>query len=285
MPTVLELLTLSDDYLKKKGISSSRLNAELLLADILKCKRLDLYLNYDKPLKTKEIDEYREYIRRRSKFEPLQYIVGNVEFYGYEFFVTKDVLIPRQETESLIEIVIQECKDIAEPVILDIGTGSGNIAITLLHELKNANVVAIDISENALDVARNNAKKHKVGDRIQFLQYDLMTQSNSIDNRFHVIVSNPPYVSNVEYDGLQKEIVGYEPKFAVTDNYDGFSFYKSIAQKAKDYFMDRGKIIVEVGAEQAEDVKKIFAEQNLSDIRSEKDLLGIERVVVATYCK
>ena len=195
MLTVLESIKLSTEYLQKKGIESPRINAELLLANILNCKRLDLYLKFDQPLKEGEINLYREFISRRGKFEPLQYITGTVEFFGLEFKVNKSVLIPRPETEILVETIIDSAEKKENIDILDIGTGSGNIAIAVAKNLPNSKICAIDNNSEALQIAKDNAKLNSVEDRIEFMNDSILNGIIRSAKKYDIIVSNPPYVS------------------------------------------------------------------------------------------
>lgn len=279
--TILEAINLSADYLEKKGIDSARLNAEILLADILNCPRMNLYLSFDRPMKKNEIDIYREYISRRGAFEPYQYITGKVEFYGLEFSVNKNVLIPRQETEILVEEVLKTItsSDKPEVSILDIGTGSGNIAVSLAANSEKVQVNAVDISESALEVAGKNAAAHNVAERITFTRNDILNGNNAKGKTFDVIVSNPPYVGSEEYPGLQKEIVEHEPKEALTDNKDGYSFYEAITQLAGNRLNSGGRLYYEVGFDQANNVKEILKKNGLINITAFKDYLGHDRVI------
>ncbi len=280
MLTVLESINLSAEYLEKKGIESSRTNAELLLADILDCKRLDLYLKYDRPLSDDEKKIYREYISRRGKFEPLQYILGYVEFYGLKFFVNPDVLIPRPETEILVETIINRHDKNAELKILDIGTGSGNIPITLAKHFPDSTVVSIDISSAALEVARKNSELNETVEACEFkLTNILEMNTEEIIGDFDIIVSNPPYVSLKEFETLQKEIIHFEPQKAVTDNGDGLKFYEHITQLAKDLLTENGTLYFELGKGQVENVMGYFKKQEYKNITSVKDYLNIDRVI------
>lgn len=279
MHTVLELLNLTTTFFEQKGIDSARLNAELLLAETLKCKRLDLYLAFDKPVKDEEVNHFREFIRRRGNREPLQYILGYVDFYGLNFFVNKDVLIPRQETEILVETIINHTDKETELNIMDIGTGSGIIAVCLANNLPNVKIIAVDKSKEALTIAKQNAEKNNVAERITFIEIDVLNTSLAVNTKFDIIVSNPPYVSQKEFSSLQKEIVSHEPDFAVTDFSDGLIFYRKIIVSAKTLLNENGKIFFEVGAGQAEEVKSIFKENNFSSMQIWKDYGGIERVV------
>ena len=278
MLTVLESLKLSTEYLEKKGIESARLNAELLLAEILNCKRLDLYLKFDQPLRENEVDIYREWISRRGKFEPLQYIIGRVEFYGMQFKVTRDVLIPRSETEILVEEVINFAKDKSGLRILDIGTGSGNIPIALAKHLTNAEITSVDVSANAIEVAKENALLNNVESKVEFILSDINYLKIETD-LFDIVISNPPYISAEEYPALQKEIVDYEPSIALTDSNDGLNFYRTITEKSKSFLKKEGIIFFEIGKEQFDDVEKILLKNNFLNIKITKDYQQIERVI------
>ncbi len=281
MLTVLDSIKLSEEYLQKKEIEAPRINAELLLADILSCKRLDLYLKFDQPLKQNEIQKYREYISRRGKGEPLQYIIEKVEFYGMNLRVNSSVLIPRPETEILVETIIEENKDNANLNILDIGCGSGNISIALAKNLNNAKIFAIDISEEALLLAKENAKELDVLDLIQFFRGDIFHNNlKEISSNFDLIVSNPPYVSKQDFKNLQTEIKEYEPDIAVTDFADGLKYYRKISEIGSDLLKHGGKIYFEIAMGQSEDVKNILKKNNFKNILSKKDYSGVERIIL-----
>lgn len=279
MLTILEAIKLSTDYLEKKGIESARLNTELMLAEILNCKRLDLYLAFERPLKDYEVDKLREWIARRGKNEPLQYIIGKADFYGIAFTINNNVLIPRPETETLVDTIALQNKPYKNLRILDIGTGSGIIPIVLAQNLNDPQITAIDNSSDALEVAKQNAVTHKCAEHIEFSQVDLFEASFS-ESSFDIIVSNPPYVSIAEYGTLQKEIVDFEPKQAVTDMGDGYKFYSFISEMADKWLAKGGKLYFEVGKDQYERVKSIMNKNNFVNISATKDLLNIERVIV-----
>ena len=279
MLTVLHALTKSTDYLKKKGIESPRMNAELLLADILKCKRLELYLMYDRPLTEKELTEYREYLKRRSTFEPAQYIIGTVEFYGLEFNVSPAVLIPRPETEILVETMINSVNYEDELRVMDIGSGSGNISIATAVNLPNAYVTGIEISKSAIAVAEKNLIKYDLNKRVSFLNYDILSVNKAEFSDFDIIVSNPPYVSKGDYDKVQKEIINYEPNFAVTDFYDGFKFYRKIISLTAQILKPSGKIFLEIAQGQSQKINEIMKENNFKEISIVQDYQKIDRVI------
>lgn len=277
MLTVLEAINLSTEFLQKKEIESPRINAELLLAHALNCKRLDLYLSYDRPLDKDEINIYREFIRRRGKSEPLQYITGKVEFYGLLFNVNSSVLIPRQETEVLIETILNSVNKEDNLKILDIGTGSGNISISLTKYLPNAEITATDISDESLKTAKVNAEINEVSEKINFINHNIVF--DDLNEEFDIVVSNPPYISEKEYPDLKDELKVYEPKIALTDFSNGLNYYNVISSKAKMFLKNKGRIFFEVGQGQAEDVKKILAENNFNRISVTKDYLKIDRVI------
>ncbi|HSP88618.1 MAG TPA: peptide chain release factor N(5)-glutamine methyltransferase [Ignavibacteriaceae bacterium] len=261
MLTVLDLINLSTEYLVKKEIESPRVNAELLLAHTLKCKRLDLYLSYDRPLSEDEVSIYREFIKRRSRSEPLQYIIGKVEFYGLEFLVNPSVLIPRPETEILVEAILNSVNKNDRIKILDIGVGSGNISVSLAKHLPNSEITATDLSLPAIETAKENAKLNNVLERINFTKQDINVESFS-EEKFDIVVSNPPYISKEEFPNLKDELKVYEPKNALTDFLDGLNYFRIISKKSKSILNKNGKLYFEVGQGQAEDVKKILSENN-----------------------
>lgn len=277
MITVLEAINLSADFLQKKGIQSPRINAEILLAFVLKCKRLQLYLSFDRPLKQNELDDYREMIKRRSSFEPLQYITGYVEFYNLEFKVTPAVLIPRPETEILVETIIGNCND--KITILDIGSGSGIIGISLAVNLENSNVYCTDISDEAIILAKENAKQHNVISRTTFLKHNIISQPIDFISVVDVVVSNPPYISKNDFNTLQKEIKNFEPRYALTDESDGYAFFKIIASKAINKLNYDGKLFFEIAEGQSKTVKNILLENSFSNIKIVKDYQNIDRVI------
>lgn len=279
MITVLEVIKLSTEYLQKKGVESPRANAEILLAEILKCKRLELYLAFDKPLAENEVQVYREAIRKRGLRIPLQYIVGNVEFYGLKLIVNENVLIPRPETELLVEKIINDSDKSTNLKILDIGVGSGNISLSISKNLPNSKVVAIDISKSALDVANQNAEINSLKDRIEFRLFDFMNDDLNSLGKFDLIVSNPPYVSENDYESLEPELKNHEPKIALTDNSNGISFYKHIVEASNQLLKKPGKIYFELGIDQSAQVQEYFKQNNFTNIKIIKDYSGIERII------
>jgi len=279
MLTILQAINLSSQYLQQKGIESPRTNAELLLASILKCKRLQLYLSFEKPLSEEETNLYREYIRRRGSYEPLQYITGSVEFYGLNLKVNPSALIPRPETEILVETILNNLNKDDDLNILDIGCGSGNIGISLAVNLSNAKIICTDASSEALDLARENAKSSKLFNRIEFIKHDILKEDLNIFPQLDAVVSNPPYVSINGYATLQKEIINFEPRNSVTDEADGFTFYRTISAKAKNNFMKGSKIFFELSEGQSVEVSKILQQNDFGEISIIKDFQQIDRVI------
>lgn len=278
MLTVLEAIKRSTDYLNKKGIESARLNSEILLANILNCKRLDLYLSFDRPLTEQEVKSYREFISRRGKHEPLQYITREVEFYGLRFKLTPNVLIPRPETELLVETVINKLKDKKDVKILDVGTGSGNIAIALAQNLVEAKIFSIDASEEVLKTAKENAALNQVSDRINFLNIDIKSDFE-LSEKFTCVISNPPYVSLDDYNLLEPELKVYEPRTSLTDNSNGLTFFGAITEKSLNLLEPKGMIFFEMAEGQYEDVRKILLGNNFKNIQIVNDYQSIERII------
>jgi len=287
MLTVLQIIEKSAEYLKKYEVESPRLNAELLLADILKCKRFDLYLNYDRPLSENEINKMREYLKRRANREPLQYIINKAYFYKYEFYVNSKVLIPRPETEILVEYTINSLGKNFNGNILDVGVGSGNISICLANDLPDSKIFGIDISTDALDAARINSQKLLKENNLYLYILDILNSKEIIEfvekncpDKFDAIVANPPYVSIDEYANLQKEITDFEPKIAVTDNGDGLNFYRSIAENSQTLIKRGGKIFCEIGKDQSESIAEIFQNYKIKTLKIIEDYQKIPRIII-----
>lgn len=252
--TVLEILKKTEQFFRLKGISSPRLEAELLLSEILCCKRLDLYLNFDKPLSTPEIDGFREMVRRRGKREPFQYIIGKAPFMDFDLWVNKGCLIPRPETEVLIEYLMQQQDSLTDKSFLDIGTGSGAIIIAIARMVNRAKLTAIDYSDEALAIARTNADTLNVK-YIDFIKSNLFSELKG--GRFDYIVSNPPYIADKEIPELEPEVRDYEPLTALIGGIDGLDFYRSIFGEAAAHLNKGGELIIEHGFNQSEPITEI----------------------------
>ncbi len=285
--TIRELMKSAIDHLQKNGFEDARLNVELLLAHTLKIPRIQLYLNFDKPLKSIEVDNFRKLYSRRLNYEPVQYIIGSANFMGLSFDVDTRVLIPRPETETLVEQAILHCQKILDNRtinVLDIGTGSGNVAIAVAKYVKKAAIISVDISKEALEIAKLNAVKHKVESRIEFIQADIFKSDEfRFDTKFDLLLSNPPYISIVEWEQLNREIKEYEPSFALTDGKDGLNFYRHISCVVADILNPEGAIIVEVGFGQADKVVDEFMRCGIQQLKIVRDLQGISRIVSGIY--
>ncbi len=283
--TVAKILRWAEGYLVKRGVPSPYVDAEYILAHILGCQRQDLLIYPDRVVKEDETAQFNACIERRGRREPLQYIIGEVGFRGLLFKVNKDVLIPRPETELLVDEVVKSITK-KDSTILDLCTGSGCIAVCIARELIDSKVYAVDISEGALAVARENAARHGVGERITFLSGDLFGAISSLNlkGKIDVIVSNPPYVSAEEMQELQPEIRDYEPASALYGGKDGLDFYRRIIHAAPSYLAPVGYVILEMGYGQAGLIKELFERgKKFKCIEIRKDLAGIERVIRALY--
>ena len=263
--TVLEVIQKSADFLAKKGVESPRLQVELLLAHLLKMPRMKLYLNFERPLADVELTALRELVVRRGQREPLQYLTGSTSFCGLEIAVNRHVLIPRPETELLAELGWQfvnqlNTQNSTRKTILDFGTGSGCLAIALAAKCPAAQVTALDISPDALAVAQQNAAANKVANRIQFHQGDGFAALPA-KMQFDLIVSNPPYIASAEIATLQPEVRDHDPHPALDGGADGLDFYRRFATEAAAFLKPAGKLMMEFGDGQADDLQKIFIAQ------------------------
>jgi release factor glutamine methyltransferase len=272
--TVLKVLQWTAGYLRGKGIENGRLDAELLLAEVLQFDRVGLYLNYDRPLQADELAAYRQLVGRRSRREPLQYILGRAEFWSLTFKVGPAVLIPRPDTEVLVEEALRRVR--ADGTILDVGTGSGAVAVALASELPAARLVGIDVSDAALQVAAENARHNGVADQIDLQQIDLACLPAG---PFDLIVANPPYIPTADLAGLMPEVRDHEPALALAGGDDGLNCYRLLAGQVATRLQSGGWLLVEVGIGQAAAVQEIFAAAGLLEGFCQNDLNGIPRVV------
>lgn len=279
--TVLSMLEWGTDYFKEKGIPDPRHSIEWLLAEVLDIKRLDLYLKFDRPLSSGELDELRPLVKRRAGHEPLQYIIGYTEFMNARINVTPDVLIPRIETEQLVEILLDEFPDEEEPLtVLDIGTGSGCIPVALKQERAPWIIHALDISEDALEVARQNARQQEV--EISFHHGDILNWQNlALDATFDIIISNPPYVLPEEKETLEKQVVEHEPDTALfTEEVTGI--YASIIEYSEENLVNEGKLFLELHELHAEEIKDLF-DPSRWEVFIEKDYEQKNRYIKAIH--
>jgi release factor glutamine methyltransferase len=282
---ILEVINKTTPFFEKQGIESPRLTIELLLAHLLRKKRLDLYLEFERELDDETLAKLREMVKRRAASEPLQYITGETEFCGLKFLVDRRVLIPRPETELLVEGVEKRLKaenrrQKSEVKVVDVGTGSGCVAVSLATKLPHAEIYATDASAEALEVARANAKVHKVEKNIRFLKSDLLEElPDSL--KVEVIMSNPPYIAAGELAKLPREVRDFEPVHALVAGEDGLKVIRRLVMTAMRFLSPSGFVALEIGAGQRAAVTELFGESDFEVAEVVKDLLGHERVVVA----
>ena len=265
----------------ERGFENARLEAELLLAHVLDIKRLDLYLQFDRPLTNQQLETFRSYVRRRLKHEPLQYIVGSVQFRELDLVVDTRVLIPRPETEVLVGVAVAWARGRRDLRAIDIGTGSGAIALSLVHEKAAQHVIATDVSPDALAVARGNAERKGLSGQVEFRCGSVWAAVGS-GEEFDIVISNPPYVSVAERDGLQPEVRDWEPATALFADVDGLSVVREIIADAPSRVRAGGLLALEVGMAQAQQVaREIEATRAFDDVKVVRDLTGRDRVVTA----
>lgn len=283
-PTITDLLGKSASWLKEKGSTSPRLDAELLLAEVLGMNRVELYVNFEQPLTPVEVDRYRELIRRRGDGEPVAYILGRGFFRNHELRVDSSVLIPRPETEHVVDAALDfmmEGEWPSPPAVLDIGTGSGAIAISLAAGFPEAAITATDASAEALELARQNAGFAGVAPRISFVRSDLFDDLDPVFT-FDLIVSNPPYISRDEWAALPRDVRDFEPREALYGGEDGLDFYRVLAEQAPQFLKPRGGLVLEIGANQGKAVTELLlATGNFRSVGLLKDYAGLDRVVAA----
>jgi release factor glutamine methyltransferase len=278
--TIKALLAWTTDFLKSKGIEAAKREAELLLAHVLGCARVDLFVRFNEQPSEAERTKFRELIQRRVAGWPVAYLIGSREFYLLSFEVNPAVLVPRPDTETLVLEALNRLKPLSAPSVLDIGTGSGCIAISLAHQKKDARVTAIDISPDALEVAKRNAAKHGVADRMTFLQGDLFAPLPG--STFDLIVSNPPYITQSELATLTPDVRDHEPRLALDGGPDGLAFYRRIAKDVGPFLKTGGSLLLEIGYTQDEAVRNLLAEQPGLELGPTlKDAAGHPRVVCA----
>lgn len=286
--TVIDIIKWGTGYLSEKGFDEARLTVELLLSETLGVRRFDLYVKHDQPLKKSELEAFKILLKRRLSHEPVQYIIGKTNFYSIEMKVDRRALIPRPETEILAEAVIEHCRTYLsqrEVVrVLDVGTGSGCIAIAVAKFVRNSVVTAIDTSNDALDLAKENAAATGTLERITFVQSDfLRLERNVYGAGFDILVSNPPYVRESELSSLSEDVRNFEPVKALSDGVDGLTFFRKISGMAPVLLRDGGWVFVETGYDQAREVEKLFREEGATELLVKKDLSNIDRVVRSRY--
>jgi release factor glutamine methyltransferase len=273
--TVLEVLQSTKAFFEKHGVENPRLNIEHLLAHVLRKKRMDLYMQFDQALSEAELEPLRLLVRRRASGEPLQHLLGTVEFLGRTFAIDKRALIPRPETEHLVEIILARSR--SRQRLLDVGTGSGVIALTLAAEMPDAQVAAVDISAEALALARENAERHALADRVTFHRGDLL---EGISGPFDLVVANLPYVRSAELSGLSRE-VRHDPPMALDGGVEGLDLIDRLIASATGLL--QGELALEIGHNQAPAVERALTAHHYRDIAVATDYQGRNRFVFANY--
>lgn len=261
MKTILEVLTLSADYLRQKNVANARRQAEDLLSDALDLSRMEIYTHFERPLTEVELDVCRKNLARRAKGEPLQYIKGSLEFYGCTIKVSKDVLIPRQETEILVDMIAKRLEQdqkqeggLKGKILFDVCTGSGCIGIALKKKFPDLKVILSDISTKALEIAKENAEKNEVD--VEILLGDLLLPFKG--KKCDYFVSNPPYIAENEYNSLGVEVKEHEPKLALISGVSGLEFYEKLAQDLQGFLKSSAAVFLEIGRGQGREILNLF---------------------------
>ena len=275
---VIDLIHWGESYLKEKEFDNPKAEIEWLLCALLDCNRLNLYLRFEEPLSLSQLTTLRSWFKRRLKKEPLQYITGSCDFYGRQFLINSKVLIPRPETERLVDIAIEKMKGIDSPTIIDVGTGSGCIATTLGLEIPSSEIMGVDISLDALKVANENKDK-LCSENVLFIEMDIL--NTSPEQNFDLLVSNPPYIPKNEMKNLMKDVRDFEPVIALEDENNGLTFYKRFAEMGKTFVKHGGWFVLEVGmGDHPSMVQSIFANSGYLNLELIKDYNGDNRVLV-----
>ncbi len=276
--TLLEVLQSTTAYFTKHKVENPRLNAEHLIAHVLKMSRLELYLEFEAKLNETELANLRQLVKRRGQGEPLQHLLGTVEFCGQTFLCDKRALVPRPETEELVELLKSKIPS-SKSQIVDIGTGSGVIALSLAKHFSEAEVFAVDVSDDALALARENAARLGLSERVQFRKGDLL---DGFPERFDLIVANLPYVSMQDRQSLSREVLN-DPEVAVFGGPAGDEIVKRLVEQAPSHLNPGGLLALEIGINQAEGLSELLRQKNYQDIRAKKDYSGITRFLLASY--
>ena len=276
--TVLEVLQATTAYFKKHGVESPRLNAEHLLAHVLERKRIELYLEFESVLTESELAPLRNLVKRRSEGEPLQHLLGTTEFCGLTFLCDRRAMVPRPETEELVELVESKIEN-RELRIVDVGTGSGVIALTLAVKFPEAEILAVDISDDALALAQENAARVKLTDRVRFLKSNLL---ENVEGCFDVIVANLPYISIADRQSLSREVL-HDPEVALFASAQGDELVRELIAQAPSQLRPGGMLALEIGIGQSEPLLSALAETNYRDISFKNDYSGVKRFLFARY--
>ena len=274
---IIDILKWGEDYFKTKGFESPKQEIEWLLCDLLELKRIDLYVKFEDKINDVNLNKLKSWINRRVKREPLQYITGVTEFYGLKFKTTPQALIPRPETERLVEIALNSIGKNSDSKLLEIGSGSGCISIAISNEIPSLNILSLDISRDALALAETNAKLNNCKN-IKFLEMDILNESP--EGKFDFLISNPPYIPLKEIEQIMPEVKDYEPRMALTDYKDGLTFYYRIAKKVKTLIKPKGIILLEVGlGDHPQKVLSLFKQAGYNQLELIKDLNNNERIL------
>jgi len=276
--TVLEVLQATTAYFKKHNVENPRLNAEHLLAHVLGRKRIEVYLEFERVLPESELAPLRNLVKRRSEGEPLQHLLGTAEFCGLTFLCDKRAMVPRPETEELVEFLVSEIQD-PKSKILDVGTGSGVIALSLAAKFPEAEIVAVDISDDALALAQENAARVKLPDRVRFLKSNLL---ENVEGCFDVIVANLPYISRQDRHTLCREVL-HDPEVALFASAQGDELVRELIAQAPSQLRAGGMLALEIGIGQSEALLSALAEKNYRDISFKNDYSGVKRFLFARY--
>jgi release factor glutamine methyltransferase len=276
--TVLEVLQAASAHLKKHGVENPRLNAEHLLAHVLGRKRIELYLDFERKLTETELTPLRELVKRRSEGEPLQHLLGTVEFCGHVFLCDKRAMVPRLETEELVEFLKSEIQD-PKSEIVDVGTGSGVIALSLAAEFPEAKILAVDVSDDALALAQENAIRLNLSSRVQFLKSRLL---ETVEGDFDLIVANLPYISTQDRPTLSREVL-HDPEIALFAGTRGDELVHELIAQAPSRLRSGGMLALEIGLGQSEALLSVLTEKNYRDICSKNDYNGVTRFLFARY--
>jgi len=276
--TVLEVLQATTAYFKKHNVENPRLNAEHLLAHVLGRKRIELYLEFESVLTESELAPLRNLVKRRSEGEPLQHLLGTTEFCGLTFLCDKRAMVPRPETEELVELVESKVEN-RELRIVDVGTGSGVIALTLAVKFPEAEILAVDISDDALALAQENAARLKLVDRVRFLKSSLL---ENVEGTFDLVVANLPYISTQDHDTLSREVL-HDPAVALFASARGDELVRELIAQAPSQLRPGGMLALEIGIGQSEALLSALAEKNYRDISFKNDYSGVKRFLFARY--
>ena len=274
---IIDIIKWGEDYFKTKDFENPKQEIEWLLCDLLGLKRIDLYVKFEDKINDVSLNKLKNWINRRVKREPLQYITGITEFYGLKFKTSPQALIPRPETERLVEIALNSIGNSSDSKLLEIGSGSGCISIAISNEIPTLNILSLDISRDALALAETNAELNNCKN-IKFLEMDFLNEMP--EGKFDFLISNPPYIPIKEIKQIMPEVKDYEPMMALTDNNDGLTFYRRIAKKARTIIKPKGIILLEVGlGDHPQKVLSLFKQAGYNQLELIKDFNNNERIL------